>query len=379
MEILRSPLYSKYLESNAKLVNFAGWEMPITYSGLIQEHHCVRNSAGFFDISHMGVISIKGINPKENIQKFFPTNIYSISSGQGCYSLLLNKSGGIIDDLIIYDLGIQKDNLSEIFLIVNASRYNTDLNWLKKHINNDQIKISNAKKEKALLAIQGKLSYEYFQEWSGCSISNIKNFGCEYKVLPNFSNSKKIFFAKTGYTGEDGLEILLPKNLAINLWDFLISRKVIPCGLGARDTLRLESGLHLYGQDLDEGINPYEAGLGWVVHLENNHDFFGRDFLERNSSNNIKKKLVGIEIKGKAIARKGYKIFKNNINIGNITSGSWSPTLQKPIALGYVDSKYSNLNEEIEVLIREKSFKGIISKRAFYKKDLTKFTLKDLS
>ena len=368
MNLQLSPLYKKYLESNAKLVNFAGWNMPISFSGLIQEHEAVRASTGFFDISHMGVISLKGINPKEYIQKFFPTNINSISEGQGCYSFFLNEDGGIIDDLIIYDLGIQNNSYSEILLIVNASRYEKDLNWLKINLKDEPIKISNAKTGNALIAIQGKNAYKYFTEWSEYSIDHLKSFGCEYKIIDKYINSGKIFFSKTGYTGEDGLEILLPEKLALNLWDFLISKNIKPCGLGARDTLRLEAGLPLYGQDLNEKINPYEAGFGWVINLENKHKFFGRDSLDKISSDQINKKLVGIEILGKAIARKDCQIYKNEELIGYITSGSWSPTMQKPIALGYVKADYSKLNQEVDVLIRGKYFKGNISKKAFYKK-----------
>ncbi len=369
MELRKSPLHKKYFESNAKLINFAGWEMPITFSGLIQEHESVRNSIGFFDISHMGVISVRGTNPKEYIQKFFPTNLYSIAKGQGCYSFFLNNDGGIIDDLIIYDLGIQNNSYSEILLIVNASRYEKDLNWLKINLEKEPIELLDAKKEKALMAIQGKNAFKYFTEWSCYSLDHLKSFGCEYRELDKFLDSEKVFFAKTGYTGEDGLEILLPKKLALNLWDFLISKNITPCGLGSRDTLRLEAGLPLYGQDLDESINPYEAGFGWVVHLESGHDFYGKESLERIGSHKIEKKLVGIEIIGKAIARKGYEIFKEGKLIGNITSGSWSPTIKKPIALGYINTEYSELNQEIEILIRGKYFKGIISKKAFYKKD----------
>ncbi len=367
MESLKSPLYPKYLDSNAKLTNFAGWEMPISFSGLIEEHKAVRNHAGFFDISHMGVLSIKGTNIKDYLQKFFPTNIFSISEGQGCYSLMLNESGGIIDDLIIYDNGQQEKDETEIFLIVNASRFNNDFNWLKNNLISERISLSDAKEGKSLIAIQGPKAISIFEEWSNHSISHLQNFGCEYKILDKFSTFGKIFLAKTGYTGEDGLEILLSSDLAMNLWDFLLSKKILPCGLGARDTLRLEAGLPLYGQELTEDINPYEAGLGWVVHLENNHDFYGKEILENLSSKSIKKKLVGIQIEGKAIARKGYKIYLKNKYIGEITSGSWSPTLQKPIALGYVDINHSKFGNEVEVLIRDKVFKGIICKKKFYK------------
>ncbi len=367
MESLKSPLYEKYIKHNAKIINFAGWDMPISYKGLIQEHESVRKSAGFFDISHMGVISIKGINPKDYLQKFFPTNLYSISEGQSCYSLLLNHAGGIIDDLIIYDLG-KRDNYHEIFLIVNASRYAVDQNWIKDNLGKSNLRISNAKEENALIALQGKEAFQIFEDWSGNTINNLKNYGFQYKKLNSFINDEEVFVSKTGYTGEEGLEILLNKKLALNLWDFLISKNINPCGLGARDTLRLEAGLPLYGQELNDSINPYEAGLGWVVNLENNHNFFGRDSLLKISNKVPAKKLVGIEIKGKAIARKGYQILNEGTKIGLITSGSWSPSLKKPIALGYVDTNFAILHKEVEVLIRNKIFQGIISKKSFYKR-----------
>ena len=372
MELLRSPLHKKYIEFKAKLINFSGWEMPISFSGLIEEHKAVRDSAGFFDISHMGVISIKGKNPKYWLQKFFPTNIYAISEGQSCYSVMLNESGGIIDDLIIYDNGQGENDLSEIFLIVNSSRFNIDFKWLQKNLIDEEIFLSNAKQGMALIALQGAKSFSLFEEWGEYSISHLQNFGCEYKTLEKFAKFGKIFFSKTGYTGENGLEILLSSDLAFNLWDYLISKRVLPCGLGSRDTLRLEAGLPLYGHELNENINPYEAGLGWVVNLENNHNFFGKDAIKNYSAKEIKKKLIGIEIVGKAIARKGCQIYSKGKAIGEITSGSWSPTLQKPIALGYVDYHYSKLNEEIEVIIRDRIFKGIISKKNFYKNRINK-------
>ena len=224
------------------------------------------------------------------------------------------------------------------------------------------------KQSNALLAIQGKKAYEYFEEWSGYSIKHLHNFACEYQSINKFIDSQKIFISKTGYTGEDGIEILLPKKLSIDLWDFLLSKGVLPCGLGSRDTLRLEAGMHLYGQDLNEETNPYEAGLGWVVHLENQHNFFGREALEKISQNGIKRQLVGIKVLGKAIARKGCEVFCKDEKIGEITSGSWSPTLKEPIALGYINPYYAKSNTEIDIIIRGKSFKGIISKRGFYKK-----------
>ena len=370
MDLLKSPLYSKHVQSNAKLVNFAGWEMPISFAGLINEHESVRSSAGFFDISHMGVISIRGINPKEHIQKLFPTNLYSFSEGQGLYTLMLNEKGGIIDDLIIYDLGQQEGEISEIFLIVNASRYQVDFSWIKNNLNDQEISISNAKKDKVLLAIQGKDSFKLFEEWLESSIAYIANFGCEYKIFEHISREEKIFFSKTGYTGENGLEILLSAKAANNLWDFLVSKDIVPCGLGARDTLRLEAGMHLYGQDLNEETSPYEAGLGWLVHLENNHEFFGRSFLEEQSRLGIKKKLVGITIEGRAIGRKGCEVFKGEESIGTITSGSWSPTKQKAIAFAYINISHAFINNQVEILIRGKKFKGVITKRAFYKKNI---------
>ena len=213
-----------------------------------------------------------------------------------------------------------------------------------------------------------KESFNYFEQWSNYSISHLPNFGCEYLKLKDDTLKNKIFISKTGYTGENGLEILLPVTLGLNLWNFLINHQVKPCGLGARDTLRLEAGLHLYGQELNENTTPYEAGLGWLINLESNYYFYGRA-LEKQSIIGIRKKLVGIEIKGKAIARKGYKIFIDNKQIGEVTSGSWSPSLKKPIALAYINYEYAKINTIVDVIIRGEKFNGIISKRCFYKKN----------
>jgi len=375
MDLLKSPLYSKYVEANAKLVDFAGWEMPISFSGLIKEHESVRSSAGLFDISHMGVISIKGINPKDYIQKLFPTNLYSFSEGQGLYTVMLNDKGGIIDDLIIYDLGIQENDISELLLIVNASRYEEDFQWIKNNLNKYEISITNFKKDKVLLALQGKNSFDLFEEWIESSISHIPNFGCEYKIFEHISPKEKIFFSKTGYTGENGLEILLSKKAAINLWDFSISKNVAPCGLGARDTLRLEAGLCLYGHDLNEKINPVEANLKWAIAKKRKEvgGFNGWEKIKNLLANGSEKIRVGIKPDGKVIARENTKIFSSDNNeIGFVTSGTFGPSVNAPVAMGYVKSEFSEIGTSIKLEVRGKKYGGKISELPFYKKSYVK-------
>ena len=202
MDLLKSPLYSKYVESNAKLVDFAGWEMPISFSGLIKEHESVRSSAGLFDISHMGVISIKGINPKDYIQKLFPTNLYSFSEGQGLYTVMLNEKGGIIDDLIIYDLGMQENDISEILLIVNASRYEIDFKWMKSNLNNYEISITNFKKDKVLLALQGKNSFDYLKNGLNLRSHISLTLDANIKFLNIFHLKKKFSFQRQDIQGK---------------------------------------------------------------------------------------------------------------------------------------------------------------------------------
>ena len=350
------------------MVSFAGWEMPIQFSGLIKEHEAVRNNAGLFDISHMGALLIKGSNAKDQMQYLVPSDLQRIGVGESCYTVLLNKNGGIIDDLIIYDLGLDNENNEVLLAIINAACLDLDKKWIKENLS-QRLSVTNAKKNPILLAIQGPKAKEYLEKYLAISLSSLPSFG--HKTIEIKDLQKKafsIFIARTGYTGEDGFEILLDEDPGKEFWTGLINLGVVPCGLGARDTLRLEAGLSLYGADLNVNTTPFEAGLGWLVNLETPKEFIGREYLEKQCKEGIPKKLVGLEMKGRAIARKGYEVLYHNQHIGKITSGTWSPTLKKGIALAYLPQELSKIGTPINVKIREVIHEACVVKKPFYRR-----------
>ena len=368
MSLQKTPLHEDCLKLGCRMASFAGWEMPIQFSGLINEHQAVREKAGLFDISHMGVFLAQGKKAKEALQNLIPTDLYRIGAGEACYTVLLNENGGIIDDLIIYDLGTDSNDLENLLLVINAGCIDKDINWIKKNINQEKVSISDFKKNGVLIAIQGQQSLKELETLIGENLSLIPRFGHKYINLYKNNKYGKIFIARTGYTGEEGFELLLGEKEGKYLWSDLISQEVTPCGLGARDTLRLEAAMHLYGNELNNNTTPFEAGLGWLVHLEMSANFIGRNMLEKQAKEGISKQLVCLKIKGRAIARKGYKLLKNNKIIGEITSGSWSPTLGQGIAMGYVPVDVAKVGTEINIEIRNKQHKGTVVKRPFYRK-----------
>ncbi len=348
------------------MVEFSGWEMPVQFSSLLEEHQAVRNRAGIFDISHMGVFLIEGEQVKDALQYLVPSDLYRIGPGEACYTVLLNNEAGIIDDLIIYDLGIKEKNKESLLLVVNASRSKNDLEWLKENFDKKNISIMDAKLDKVFLAIQGPESIKILEKVTHQTLSNIPNFG--HKNITLTANNQNIFISRTGYTGEDGFELLLPSSYGSELWDRLIQEGVQPCGLGARDTLRLEASMSLYGHELNMSTSPLEAGLGWLVHLEMQADFIGREILERQAKQGTDKCLIGIKLKGRGIARQGYNLKSEGKVVGTITSGSWSPSLQEPIALAYVQTQISKVGTSLEIEIRGKKYQAEIVKRPFYRK-----------
>lgn len=349
---------------------FAGWEMPIQFSGLINEHQSVREKVGLFDISHMGVFLIEGLKAKDALQNLVPTDLYRIGSGEACYTLLLNEYGGIIDDLIIYDLGPSQENLDSLLIVINAGCIEKDIRWIKQNLEVKNLQISDFKNDGILIAVQGPEALDKLDNLFEESISSIPRFGHKFINFKKTSapNSSPIFCARTGYTGEDGFEILLTAGTGREVWNHLVSADITPCGLGARDTLRLEAGMHLYGNELNTQTTPFEAGLGWLVNLEMTADFIGRTALEKQVEEGLKKKLVGLKVHGRAIARKGYKLYKNNKHIGEVTSGTWSPSLKEGIAMGYVPPELSALGTTIDIEIRGTQHQASIVKRPFYKK-----------
>ncbi len=369
MAFNQSPLHEICLQAGGKMIPFAGWEMPIQFSGLLNEHKAVRTNAGLFDISHMGVLLLEGTNPKDALQTLVPSDLHRIGPGEACYTVLLNENAGIIDDLIVYDLGKNKQNKESILLIINAACFIKDKEWIKRHLEPKEITIRDGKRNKILLALQGPQAISIMNQFTDEKVNTIPVFGHKRITLKDLDKThNSIFLARTGYTGEDGFELLLSKEIGYKLWNQLIKSGVTPCGLGARDTLRLEAGMHLYGNEINSQTTPLEAGLSWLVHLEMPSQFFGRKILEQQTQNGLTKQLIGIEVEGRAIARKGCTLFHNETSVGAITSGSWSPTLKKAIGMAYVKKELAKADTRLLVEIREKKHPAKVVKRPFYRK-----------
>ncbi|MBW4517214.1 MAG: glycine cleavage system aminomethyltransferase GcvT [Timaviella obliquedivisa GSE-PSE-MK23-08B] len=358
-----TPLHLLHLELSARMVPFSGWEMPVQYSGISKEHQAVRQQVGLFDISHMGKFVLSGHNLIEQIQYLVPSDLSRLQPGEAQYTVLLNPSAGIIDDLIIYYQGINKVGEERITTIVNASTASKDRDWLQAHLDLSQIHFQDLSLTQTLIAIQGPESVQALQKFVKEDLSAVKRFGhLDGTVLGELG-----FLARTGYTGEDGFEVMVAPEVGVELWRSLISQNVLPCGLGARDTLRLEAAMALYGQDINEQTTPLEAGLGWVVHLDRKGDFIGRSGLEAQKQSGVSRRLVGLKMEGRNIARHDYPIFYEGEPVGTVTSGTLSPTLGYPIALGYVRSDLSKLNQLVDVEIRGKTYPATVVKRPFYK------------
>ncbi len=361
--LARTPLYQLALEQKARLTAFSGWEMPVQYSGIGQEHEMVRTSAGMFDISHMGKFAFKGKKLLEDLQFVVPSDFKRLQPGAAQYTVLLNTQAGIIDDIIFYYQGEDETGEQRGMMIVNAATRTRDKAWLLANLEGTTVELQDLSKDKVLIAIQGPQAVTYFQTFVQEDLTPIQAFGhLEATVL-----DQPAFIARTGYTGEDGFEIMVDPDVGIELWKNLLTAGVVPCGLGARDTLRLEAAMALYGQDIDETTTPLEAGLGWVVHLDSKGDFIGRSVLEKQKSVGVEKRLVGLEMQGRYIARHGYPVMYEGKAVGEVTSGTQSPTLGKAIALAYVPTKLAKIGQQLEVEIRGKTHSAVVVKKPFYR------------
>ena len=366
MPLQRTPLHDLCLQSGGRMVPFAGWEMPVQFSGLIEEHKAVRDRVGMFDISHMGVLRLEGPTPKDALQQLVPSDLHRIGPGEACYSVLLNERGGIRDDLIVYDCGAIDAERGTLVLVINAACADSDTAWIRERMEPAGLTVTDIKDGGVLLALQGPEAIPILEQLSGEDLSGLPRFG--HRPLSLAGLDQPVFTARTGYTGEDGAELLLSREEGPKLWRQLLERGVSPCGLGARDTLRLEAAMHLYGQDMDAETNPFEASLGWLVHLEMPADFVGRQALEQIAETGPSKRLVGLKLQGRAIARHNYPVLHNGETVGIVTSGSWSPTLEEPIALAYLPKALAKLGTEVSVEIRGRTQPATVVRRPFYKR-----------
>ena len=345
-----------YHKEHANVVEFAGYEMPLWYSGISAEHLAVRNSCGIFDISHMGRLIVEGDGSAEFLDYLVPSSVPNLSAGKGLYTVLCNESAGIIDDIIIYRLA------DKFLVVVNAANLEKDLQWMNSKNNFGAI-ISDITMKSSMLAVQGPQAVEVLRKALGIDLSGMTRFGIAEHILP----IGNLFIARTGYTGEDGFEIIINSDKperALAVWNKIISAGSLPCGLGSRDTLRLEAGLCLYGQDLNEKITPVEASLSWVVSKAKGK-YVGKQIIENQMQGKARISRVGIEMIGQGISRKDHQIYKES-RIGEITSGTFSPLLKKGIAMGYVSSEYSSIGTDVEIDVRGQRIPARIVKLPFY-------------
>ncbi|MEP6584705.1 MAG: glycine cleavage system aminomethyltransferase GcvT [Ginsengibacter sp.] len=357
-----TPFTEKHIALGAKMAEFAGYNMPISYSGINDEHAAVRKNAGIFDVSHMGEFILKGENSLALIQDITSNDASKLIAGRAQYSCLTNDRGGIIDDLIVYCI---KEN--EIYmLVVNASNIEKDWQWIKKH-NRKGVEIHNISEKTCLLAIQGPNATKILQPLTDIDIMNLKYYTF---VKGTFAGINNVLISATGYTGSGGIEIYFENKDedADKIWKKIFDegtpKGLKPIGLAARDTLRLEMGYCLYGNDIDDDSSPLEAGLGWITKFSK--DFISKDILEEQKANGISKKLVGLEMVERGIPRHGYEIKDvNGELIGCVTSGTQSPTLNKAIAMGYVATNYSKIDTEVYIKVRDKLLTAKVVKMPF--------------
>ncbi len=358
----QTPLYDHHKKLGAKMVEFGGWQMPVSYSGILKEHEAVRTKMGLFDVSHMGEVSVEGPDALAYLQWLTCNDLSLIKDGQCQYNLLMNPEGGVVDDIIIHRLADQN-----YFICVNASNTDKDYEWFLKQKKDFNIKIQNKSQDYAQIALQGPMAESFLRNFVSAELSGLSSF----HFLETFLDGRKILLARTGYTGEDGFEIYCASGDAGLLWDFLLERGgplgLVPCGLGCRDTLRLEMAYPLYGHELRDDIGPFQANLAWVVKLGKG-DFMGRPVLLRQKEEGVEHKRVGFVMKDEGIARAEYPVFSKEEKIGWVMSGTYSPSLDKSIGCGYVRSSFSKVGTIFEIEIRGKKKLAEVVTTPFYKK-----------
>jgi len=357
-----TPFTDKHIALGAKMAPFAGYNMPISYTGINEEHHCVRNNAGVFDVSHMGEFILKGPDALELIQRVTSNDASKLTDGKAQYSCLPNNEGGIVDDLLVYCVEANKVYM----LVVNASNIEKDWNWISSH-NTKGVEMHNISEKTALLAVQGPKATEYMQQLTDMDITNLKYYTFTKGV---FAGVENVLVSATGYTGAGGVEIYFEdiNDNAEKIWEAIFRvgtpNGLKPIGLAARDTLRLEKGFCLYGNDIDDTTSPMEAGLGWITKFTK--DFTSRAIFEKQKNEGTSRKLVGLEMVDKGIPRHGYTLQNEaGQEIGVITSGTQSPTMGKAIGLAYVATAHAAEGSEVFVMIRDKGIKAKVVKIPF--------------
>ncbi|UZJ80679.1 glycine cleavage system aminomethyltransferase GcvT [Fictibacillus sp. KU28468] len=362
-ELKRTPLFEVYKGHGGKVIDFGGWELPVQFSRIGEEHEAVRTKAGLFDVSHMGEFEVKGEGATNFLQYMLTNDISKLKDGSAQYTIMCFENGGTVDDLLVY-----KHSDQHYLLVVNASNIEKDFNWLESHVT-EGVELTNISDSTAQLALQGPAAEKILQKLTDTELSSIGFFKFKNDVD---LQSNRALVSRTGYTGEDGFEIYCRPEAAVKLWDLILKagaeEGILPCGLGARDTLRFEAKLALYGQELTKDITPIEAGIGFAVKTDKKADFIGKEVLKQQKEEGAPRKLVGIEMIDKGIPRSHYEVFKDGERIGEVTTGTQSPTLKKNLGLALIKSEFTELGTEVEVQVRQKRLKAVIVKSPFYKR-----------
>lgn len=368
-ELKRTPIYPEYEKLGAKTIDFGGWDLPVQFSSIKQEHENTRTIAGLFDVSHMGEILVTGPKSLDYLQYLTTNDVSKLVPNRAQYALMCYENGGTVDDFLIYMLD---DN--EYLVVVNAANTEKDYEWMVKnnHYSNDEVTITNVSSDYAQLALQGPKAEEILQTLTDTNLNEIKFFRFEREVRIN-GIQQPALISRTGYTGEDGFEIYIASEEGPRLWSVLLEagkdKGLLPIGLGARDTLRFEANLPLYGQELSATITPIEASLNFAVKVNKEADFIGKEVLKEQVEKGPTRKLVGIEMIDKGIPRHGYEVFHGDDEIGVVTSGTQSPTLQKNIGLALVNVEYAAEGTELDVQVRKRRLRAQVIPRPFLKRD----------
>lgn len=359
-------LHSRHVALKALMSPFGGFDMPIQYAGIVEEHNAVRNACGVFDVSHMGEMWIKGPDALKFVNYIFTNDITSGDSGKCFYGMMLNDRGGVVDDLLVYKLSD-----TELFLVFNAANIEKDRNWISEHARDFDVTIEDMCDSLGELAIQGPLAEQVVEE--------VLSIPCRELAFYTFKlaewHGADIIVSRTGYTGEDGFEIYAPHDSICAMWDALMeSGRCMPCGLGCRDTLRFEVGLPLYGDELADDISPIEAGLGSFVKLDKEGGFIGRDAVAHIKAEGPARRLVGIELSDRAIPRHGYEVLDSETDrvIGHVTTGYHAISVDKSVAMALIETPYAGIDTPVRIRIRRKTFPGRVVKKRFYDKHYKK-------
>ena len=362
-KLRRTPLNVRHRDLGARMVEFGGWEMPVEYSGVADEHNAVRQSAGLFDVSHMGEIEIGGPDALEALQRISTNDASRLDVGHVQYSALTTHEGTVVDDILVYQLAS-----SHYLLVVNASNIAKDYAWIEQEIATVGNAVAvNSSSRHALLALQGPKAAQILQPFTGIELDALRY----YRFATGEVANVRATISRTGYTGEDGFELFVPPQSAEHVWDALLlageGTGMLPAGLGARDTLRLEAGMRLYGNDMDETMTVLEAGLGWIVAWTKTA-FSGKEALERQREAGPPRRLVGIEVTGRGIARHGYAVYHAEEQVGSVTSGTMTPFLKKAIGMAYVPDEPRAPNTEIAIDVRGRRVAARVMKIPFYRR-----------